>query len=90
MINLKKPLILLLAVLIAVPALAQQEDLFEDEAALFETLDEEKQNELVVAPIPIVNPTFGTGLALGGMYLYQLDEGSQPSFTAAAGAYTDS
>jgi outer membrane protein assembly factor BamA len=74
----------------AIPALAQQQDLFEDEAELLETLDDEKKNELVVAPIPIVNPTFGTGLALGGMYLYQLDEGSQPSFTAAAGAYTDS
>jgi outer membrane protein assembly factor BamA len=69
---------------------AQETDLFEDEAELLETLDDEKKNEIVVAPIPIVNPTFGNGLALGGMYLYQIDEGSQPSFTAAAGAYTDS
>jgi outer membrane protein assembly factor BamA len=78
-----------LVVLIAAPAVAQQQDLFEDEAELLETLDDEKKDELVVAPIPIVNPTFGTGLALGAMYLYQLDEGSQPSFTAAGGAYTD-
>ena len=74
----------------AAPLVAQQSDLFEDEAELLESIDDEKRNELVVAPIPIVNPTFGAGLALGGMYLYQLDENSQPSFTAAAGAYTDS
>lgn len=81
---------MILALLVAAPAMAQQQDLFEDEAELLEILDQEQENELVVAPIPIVNPTFGTGLALGGMYLYQIDEGSQPSFTAAAGAYTDS
>jgi outer membrane protein assembly factor BamA len=89
-LKIKYLLFVSLVMLVAVPALAQQQDLFEDEAELLETLDDEKKNELVVAPIPIVNPTFGTGLALGGMYLYQLDEGSQPSFTAAAGAYTDS
>jgi outer membrane protein assembly factor BamA len=76
--------------LIAIPAVAQETDLFEDEAELLESLDDEQKNEIVVAPIPIVNPTFGVGLALGGMYLYQLDEGSQPSFTAAGAAYTDS
>jgi len=78
------------AAFIAGPAFAQHAELFEEEAELLETLDDENKNELVVAPIPIVNPTFGAGLALGGMYLYHLDEGSQPSFIAAAGAYTDS
>jgi len=77
-------------VFVTTPVIAQQNDLFEDETELLETLDDENKNELVVAPIPIVNPTFGVGLALGGMYLYQLDEESQPSFTAAAAAYTDS
>jgi outer membrane protein assembly factor BamA len=80
----------ILVLSMALPAAAQEADLFEDEAELLESLDDEKRNEIVVAPIPIVNPTFGVGLALGGMYLYQLDETSQPSFTAAAGAYTDS
>ena len=83
-------ILLIAAVVVATPAFAQQADLFEDETELLETLDDEKKNELVVAPIPIVNPTFGTGLALGGMYLYHLDEGSQPSFIAAGAAYTDS
>ena len=90
------PVFLLRAVLailvlsLALTGTAQEADLFEDETELLESLDDEKKNEIVVAPIPIVNPTFGAGLALGGMYLYQLDETSQPSFTAAAGAYTDS
>ena len=83
-------ILVLFALLIVAPAVAQYEDLLEDEANLLDLLDDENKNELVVAPIPIVNPTFGTGLALGGMYLYHLDEGSQPSFTAAGGAYTDS
>ena len=81
-----------MSLLLAVTAqvVAQQEDLFEEAAELLESLDDEKKDEIVVAPIPIVNPTFGVGLALDGMYLYQLDEGSQPSFTAAGGAYADS
>jgi len=87
---LKSIVLAIAAVSVAVPAIAQQDDLFEDEAELLESLDDENKNELVVAPIPIVNPTFGTGLAALGMYLYQLDEGSQPSFTAAGAAYTDS
>ncbi len=46
--------------------------------------------DFVVVPIPIVNPTFGNGLAVGGAYLYKFDEGSQTSFTGAGGFYTDS
>jgi len=86
-----------LVVLVTVPAAAQQADFLEDdarfledEAELLESLHDENKNEIVVAPIPVVNPTLGTGLALAGMHLYQLDEGSQPSFTAAGAAYTDS
>ena len=90
MFDLKRATITPLVLLVAASGAAQEPDLFEDEAELLESLDDENKNEIVVAPIPIVNPTFGAGLALGGMYLYQLDETSQPSFTAAAGAYTDS
>ncbi len=72
------------------PAVAQQSEFWEDEAELLEVLDDEDKNELVVAPIPILNPTFGTGLAAVGMYLFQIDEESQPSFVAAGAAYTDS
>lgn len=86
----------LLALLASSNALSQEGELFESETELLEALGEEKadadgsKNELVAAPVPIINPTFGNGLALLGIYLYDLDEGSQPSFTAVAGAYTDS
>lgn len=68
-----------------------QEDILTDPTELLEAIHEDDQErEFVVAPIPIVNPTFGNGLAAIGMYLYQIDEGSQPSFTAAGAVYTDS
>ncbi|MCP4898630.1 MAG: BamA/TamA family outer membrane protein [bacterium] len=74
----------------AAPAIAQEEVL-DDPTDLLESIHEDEQDrEFVVAPVPILNPTLGTGLAAVAMYLYQLDEGSQPSFTAAGAAYTDS
>jgi hypothetical protein len=60
----------ILVLCMASPVAAQEVDLFEDETELLESLDDENKNEIVVAPIPIINPTFGAGLALGGMYLY--------------------
>jgi hypothetical protein len=44
----------------------------------------------VLAPIPISNPTVGSGLALGAMLLYELDETSRSSYTGFGGGYTDS
>jgi hypothetical protein len=44
----------------------------------------------VLAPIPISNPTIGSGLALGAMLLYELDETSRSSYTGFGGGYTDS
>ena len=44
----------------------------------------------VVAPIPISNPTIGTGLAVTGMILYDVDPRSPVSFTALGGGYTSS
>jgi outer membrane protein assembly factor BamA len=35
---------------------------------------------VIVVPVPINDPTFGTGLALGGGYFFQADEGSDTSF----------
>ena len=93
MLNSRLHLIIALAIAaacITFPVFAQEE-VFEEQTDLLGALhEEEKDSEFVVAPIPIVNPTLGTGLAAVGMYLYQLDEGSQPSFTAAGVAYTDS
>jgi len=52
-----------------------------------------KDSDVVVVPIPMSNPTFGTGLILGGAYFYQQTEAQkkvQPaSFTGAAGIYTN-
>jgi hypothetical protein len=45
---------------------------------------------IVVAPIPISNPSLGTGLALTGMLLYKVDQDSPESFTALGGGYLSS
>ncbi|WP_380055328.1 BamA/TamA family outer membrane protein [Falsihalocynthiibacter sp. SS001] len=47
------------------------------------------QGGFVVAPIPIKNPTLGTGLALGGGYLFNLDEESASSYLGLGGFRTD-
>lgn len=49
--------------------------------------------EWVVAPVPISNPTLGSGLAGGGGYIYRLDPSddvSPPSITGVGGMYTTS
>jgi hypothetical protein len=43
----------------------------------------------VAAPIPFRNPTIGTGLALGGGYLFKDEAGSATSFLGAGGFRTD-
>ncbi|HEX6043281.1 MAG TPA: BamA/TamA family outer membrane protein [Pyrinomonadaceae bacterium] len=50
-----------------------------------------KRGEFVIAPIPVINPTLGNGMALGVGYLYHLDDddaGSPPSLTGAGGFRT--
>lgn len=47
-------------------------------------------HDIVVAPIPISNPTVGNGLALTAMFLYRTDAQSPESFTALGGGYTSS
>jgi hypothetical protein len=51
---------------------------------------EKKKFNFVFAPIPIVNPAIGNGLALAGLMLYKLDPESPVSSTAVAAGYTDS
>jgi hypothetical protein len=48
----------------------------------------EKAVNFVFVPIPISNPTIGSGLALAGMALYKIDERSPDSFTGLGGGYT--
>ena len=62
------------------------------ESKKFKFLSKKPENLLLV-PIPTSNPTFGTGLILGGAYFYKQTEeqkNAQPaSFTSAAVGYTD-
>lgn len=44
---------------------------------------------IVVAPIPLSNPSLGSGLILGGGYMFQLDETSDASFFGLAAMRTD-
>ncbi|MEW6683501.1 MAG: BamA/TamA family outer membrane protein [Nitrospirota bacterium] len=53
-------------------------------------MPESLKTELVVMPMPLSNPTIGTGLAFATMILYRLDEQSPPSSTTVGGAYTNS
>ncbi|HEY6124627.1 MAG TPA: BamA/TamA family outer membrane protein [Steroidobacteraceae bacterium] len=48
-----------------------------------------KKVNFVLAPIPIVNPTIGNGLALAALLLYKFDPKSPASMTAVAAGYTD-
>jgi outer membrane protein assembly factor BamA len=48
-----------------------------------------RSGSFIVAPIPIENPTIGTGLALGAGYLFTLDAGSDPSTLALGGFRTN-
>lgn len=45
--------------------------------------------DLLVAPIPFLNPTIGVGLALGVAYLVPLSEGSPPSTIGGGLFYSD-
>jgi hypothetical protein len=81
---------ILVVLALAIIPLSAQENLTEV-AEDAESLNVTKgTGEWVVAPIPVVNPTIGAGLAGVAMYLYSMDEGSQPSFTGVGAMYTDS
>lgn len=47
-----------------------------------------RSGNFVAAPIPLSNPTLGTGLALGGGYLFKLDDQSASSFIGLGGFKT--
>jgi hypothetical protein len=49
---------------------------------------EEGKSDFVIMPIPISNPTVGTGLGLASMFLYSADKKSPISSTMLGGFYT--
>ena len=51
---------------------------------------EEADTDYVIAPIPMSNPTIGSGLGLAGAYLYTIGETVEPSFTGVGGFRTSS
>ena len=54
--------------------------------------DKEKRGSLVIAPIPISSPAFGSGLLLITGYVFKLNERDQvspPSWLGGAGAFTN-
>jgi hypothetical protein len=62
-----------------------------DGAGIADSASKSKRGEFVVAPLPIINPTVGNGLALGVGYLYHLDKEdtkSPPSITGIGGFRT--
>jgi hypothetical protein len=59
-----------------------KDSVLEDVTALPDALDVEKSaSDFVIAPIPISNPTIGTGLAVATAYLYRFGGSTEPSFT---------
>ncbi|WP_235820296.1 BamA/TamA family outer membrane protein [Falsiruegeria litorea] len=48
-----------------------------------------RNGSVVVAPIPFSNPTIGSGLVLGAGYLFNIDEGSDPSLLGLAALRSD-
>jgi outer membrane protein assembly factor BamA len=82
----------LCAFFVATPVFGQS-SLPESPSAGLPTTHETKlgftQGSFFAAPIPSESPTFGTGLALGGGYLFQADEMSKTSFIGG-GAYKTS
>ncbi|RLE32244.1 MAG: hypothetical protein DRJ61_10030 [Acidobacteria bacterium] len=70
--------------------LPAQDEYVRREAEQAELFAKDKDSgDFVVAPIPILNPTLGAGLALGAAYLYQIDEESYPSVSGIGALYTD-
>jgi outer membrane protein assembly factor BamA len=51
---------------------------------------EEGKSDFVIMPIPISNPTVGTGLGLASMFLYPADQKSPISSTTFGGFYSSS
>ena len=48
-----------------------------------------RRGSFIVAPIPFSNPAIGSGLALGGGYLFSLDEDEETSFIGLGGLLSE-
>lgn len=85
----------LLGVMMSGPGLlgaTEEPDVLMDEllGPVQDTSDSRKKGETVYMPIPMSNPTIGTGAALAAMTLFPMDEKSKVSDVSLAGLYTNS
>ena len=48
-----------------------------------------REGKIIGAPIPMLTPTLGAGLAIVGGYIFKFDEKSESSFFGLGGFYTD-
>jgi hypothetical protein len=71
------------------PAAGQVEEVTDQLMKAEELPPVTKEGKLVVVPIPISNPTIGTGLAAGVGYLFQFDPVSKASVIGGGGLKTD-
>ncbi len=76
-------------VLVGEPALGSDFPVNTESAVVHPGNPGKKKYSFVVAPIPIVNPTIGNGLAVAALMLYKIDPKSPVSTTAVAAGYTD-
>ena len=75
-----------------VRAQTDTEDQTTDDQQTTDNSKKEKRGSLVIAPIPISSPAFGSGLILIGGYVFKLDKDDQaspPSWLGGAGVFTN-
>jgi outer membrane protein assembly factor BamA len=74
--------------------LAQDQGSIDDELSTLSEISEDsdygfRNGSIVVAPIPFSNPTIGSGLMLGVVYLFKTDTTSKPSMIGAGALRSD-
>jgi len=75
-----------------VGAQTDAQDQTADDQQTTDNSKKEKRGSLVIAPIPISSPAFGSGLILIGGYVFKLDKDDQaspPSWLGGAGVFTN-
>jgi outer membrane protein assembly factor BamA len=82
-------LVVLLGTVASRPAAAQVEEVTDQLRKAEELPPVTEKGKLVVVPIPVSNPTIGTGLAAGVGYLFHLDPVSKASVIGGGGLRTD-
>ena len=84
------PWLVIMAGMTATPCLAQQQpEAAQEEAAGSEPAKKKKKPDVLFAPVPISNPSSGTGLAGGAVAFYNPNNEPQQWVSGAGAVYTD-